>query len=73
MSTIVWEVQFIEITKKESELKKLQDFEKLLPIEEEATTPNLDQLDKLMRYQTTLQRQLSTTIGELMALTKVNS
>lgn len=65
--------KFIEITKKESELKKLQDFEKLLPIEEEATTPNLDQLDKLMRYQTTLQRQLSTTIGELMALTKVNS
>ena len=65
--------KFNEITKKESELKKLQDFEKLLPIEEEATTPNLDQLDKLMRYQTTLQRQLSTTIGELMALTKANS
>lgn len=65
--------KFTEIKKKDVEIKKLQDFDKLLPIEEEATTPNLDQLDKLMRYQTTLQRQLSTTIGELMALTKVNS
>jgi hypothetical protein len=63
-------IKFTEITKNESELKKLQDFEKLLPIEEEATTPNLDQLDKLMRYQTTLQRQLSTCIGELLALNK---
>ena len=35
--------------------------------------PDLDQLDRLMRYQTTLQRQLSTTIGELIALTKANS
>lgn len=33
-------------------------------------TPDLDELDRLMRYQTTLQRQLSTAIGELLALTK---
>jgi len=32
--------------------------------------PNIDILDKLMRYQTTLQRQLSTAIGELLALSK---
>jgi hypothetical protein len=31
---------------------------------------DLDELDKLMRYQTTLQRQLSTITGELLALTK---
>ena len=59
-----------EIQGKQDDLKKLEDFDKLLPIEERAATPNLDQLDKLMRYQTTLQRQLSTTIGELMVLNK---
>jgi hypothetical protein len=52
---------------------KLKDFNRLLPIAEQATTPDLDHLDKLMRYQTTLQRQISTTIGELIALTKTNS
>ena len=64
--------KFTEIQFREAELRKLEDFERLMPIEEQATMPNLDQLDKLMRYQTTLQRQLSTTIGELMALSKAN-
>ena len=32
--------------------------------------PDHGHIDRLMRYQTTLQRQLSTTIGELIALTK---
>ena len=50
--------------------QKIADFKKLGPIEEQATTPDLDQLDRLMRYQTTLQRQLSTAIGELLALNK---
>ena len=50
--------------------QKIADFRKLGPIEEQATTPDLDQLDRLMRYQTTLQRQLSTAIGELLALAK---
>lgn len=49
---------------------KISNFQKLLDISEFATTPDLDQLDRLMRYQTTLQRQLSTAIGELLALTK---
>ena len=65
--------KFTDIQAKKIELKKLEDFDKLLPIEEQATTPDLDQLDKLMRYQTTLQRQLSTTIGELMALSAKHS
>lgn len=51
--------------------QKIADFRKLGPIEEQATTPDLDQLDRLMRYQTTIQRQLSTAIGELLALTKI--
>ena len=50
--------------------QKVSDFAKLLEINEFSTTPDLDQLDRLMRYQTTLQRQLSTAIGELLALTK---
>lgn len=51
-------------------LTKLTEFTDLLPIEREGTMPNLDMLDKLMRYQTTLQRQLSTAIGELLILKK---
>jgi hypothetical protein len=50
--------------------QKIRDFQKLISIEEQATTPDLDHLDRLMRYQTTIQRQLSTAIGELLALTK---
>lgn len=50
--------------------QKINDFQKLLEIKQFATTPDLDQLDRLMRYQTTLQRQLSTAIGELLALTE---
>lgn len=50
--------------------QKIADFRKLGPIAEQATTPDLDQLDRLMRYQTTIQKQLSTAIGELLALTK---
>ena len=59
-----------DIQVKAVEKRKLEDFDKLLPIEAQATMPDLDQLDRLMRYQTTLQRQLSTTIGELMTLKK---
>ena len=32
--------------------------------------PNFDDLDRLMRYQTTISRQLSTAIGELMVISK---
>lgn len=52
--------------------QKSVDFNKLGPIEELATTPDLDQLDRLMRYQTSIQRQLSTAIGELLAISKTN-
>ena len=68
---IKWKLQ--EVHQAFQEKTKLSDFKRLLPIAERATTPDLDHLDKLMRYQTTLQRQLSTTMGELIALTKANS
>lgn len=48
--------------------KKISDFVKLLDIEGSSTMPNLEDFDNLMRYQTTLQRQLSTAIGELITL-----
>ena len=67
---IKWKLQ--EVHQAYQEKTKVTDFKRLLPIAEQATTPDLDHLDKLMRYQTTLQRQLSTTIGELIALTKTN-
>ncbi len=35
-----------------------------------ASVPDLDKLDRLMRYQTTINRQLSTAIGELLELTR---
>ena len=71
LGLIKWQIK--ERKEAAEEEVKLKDFKKLLPIAEQATTPDLDHLDKLMRYQTTLQRQLSTTIGELIALTKTKS
>jgi hypothetical protein len=42
----------------------------LYSTEKESSAPDFDELDKLVRYQTALQRQVSTSIGELLALTK---
>lgn len=50
--------------------RKLADYEYLMPLETKAAIPNPEELDRLMRYQTTLQRQLSTMMGELMAINK---
>lgn len=47
-----------------------EKIKQLYYLEQQSVMPNADQLDKLMRYQTTLQRQLSTCIGELLALNK---
>jgi len=41
-------------------------------IEEEAAVPDGPEMDRLMRYQTTLQRQLSAAIGELLAIRKMD-
>ena len=50
--------------------QKVWDFEKPLSIEEQVTTPDLDQPDQLMGFQTALQRQLMRAFGELLALLK---
>ena len=59
-----------ELERMNASSRKLSDFEKLQPLEEQSIIPDHDHIDRLMRYQTTLQRQLSTTNGELIALTK---
>jgi hypothetical protein len=51
-------------------LTKFENFMDLYSTEKESSAPDFDELDKLMRYQTALQRQASTSIGELLALTK---
>ena len=34
--------------------------------------PDAQEMDRLMRYQTSLQRQLSAAIGELLAINKIS-
>ena len=49
---------------------KIKEFREILPIVQQANLPNLEVLDKLMRYQTSLNNQLSKQIGELLELEK---
>jgi len=49
---------------------KIKEFREILPIVQQANLPNLEVLDKLMRYQTSLNNQLSKQMGELMELEK---
>ena len=49
---------------------KIKEFRTILPIVQEANLPNLEVLDKLTRYQTTLNNQLSKQLGELIELEK---
>ena len=47
---------------------KIKEFREILPIVQQANLPNLEVLDKLIRYQTSLNNQLSKQMGELMEL-----
>ena len=60
-------LQFWELGQRQERLKNIL---KIADIAEQTTLPDLDTLDRLMRYQTTINRQLSTAMGELLALTK---
>ena len=42
----------------------------MMPLLKEANLPDLNTYDKLMRYQTNLNNQLSKQIGELLELEK---
>ena len=46
------------------------DFQSVMPLLKEANLPELNRYDKLMRYQTNLNNQLSKQIGELLELEK---
>ncbi len=46
-------------------------FQKLMESELTPTDVNLDKLDKLYRYQTAVQRQISTVMGELIHMQKI--
>jgi len=63
-------IKQLEIHKSMTMERKINDYQKLLPLMQEASLPDLDTYDKLMRYQTTLNNQLSKQIGELMELEK---
>jgi hypothetical protein len=52
---------------------KISAFNRLRQIPHQSIALNLDNLDKLYRYQSTLQRQLSSCIGELLVLNKQSS
>jgi len=49
---------------------KIKQFGEILPIMQQANLPNLEVLDKLMRYQTSLNNALSKLMGELIELEK---
>lgn len=49
---------------------KIKQFGEILPIVQKANLPNLEVLDKLMLYQTSLNNQLSKQMGELIELEK---
>ncbi len=43
-----------------------------IKMEEDTMLPEAQEMDRLMRYQTTLQRQLPSAIGELLAIKRVD-
>ena len=49
---------------------KIKEFREILPIVQQANLPNLEVLDKLMPYQTSLNNQLSKQMGKLIELEK---
>jgi hypothetical protein len=50
--------------------ERVSNLQRVSEIASHAALPDLDKLDRLMRYQTTVNRQLSTAIGELLELLK---
>ncbi|CAN4267012.1 hypothetical protein MCECM63_00316 [Methylophilaceae bacterium] len=63
-------VYTLEIHRLSDEFYKIHAYSRLREIPHLSIALNLDTLDKLYRYQSTLQRQLSNCIGELLVLNK---
>ena len=63
-------IKQLEIYKAITLEHKINDFQSVMPLLKEANLPDLNTYDKLMRYQTNLNNQLSKQIGELLELEK---
>ena len=63
-------IKQLEIYKAITLENKINDFQSVMPLLKEANLPDLNTYDKLMRYQTNLNNQLSKQIGELLELEK---
>jgi hypothetical protein len=60
----------LELMRIISRSERVGNLQRVSEIASRAALPDLDKLDRLMRYQTTVNRQLSTAIGELLELLK---
>ena len=60
----------LELMRIISRSERVSNLQRVSEIASQAALPDLDKLDRLMRYQTTVNRQLSTAIGELLELLK---
>ncbi|BDU57297.1 hypothetical protein LMORI2_02790 [Limnohabitans sp. MORI2] len=49
---------------------RVREMSALAEVTQEAALPDPEKLDRLMRYQTTISRQLSSAMGELLELTR---
>jgi hypothetical protein len=58
----------LELMRIISRSERISNLQRVSEIARRAALPDLDKLDRLMRYQTTVNRQLSTAVGELLAL-----
>ena len=58
----------LELMRIISRSERISNLQRVSEIASRAALPDLDKLDRLMRYQTTVNRQLSTAVGELLAL-----
>lgn len=58
----------LQLAKIISRTQRVAPLERISDIAVHTALPDLDTLDRLMRYQSTVNRQLSTAIGELMAI-----
>lgn len=59
---------WLELMRIISRSERIGNLQPVSEIASQAPLPDLDKLDRLMRYQTTVNRQLSTAVGELLEL-----
>jgi hypothetical protein len=68
VKTAKWHL--LELMRIVTRSERVDNLQRVSEIASQAALPGLDKLDRLMRYHTTVNRQLSTAIGELLELLK---